>query len=59
MVVLMTNVRGVISCLSTLIEKEKCDILIITDHKLKKVHTIILILFRMNMLVLLNLTMKI
>lgn len=36
MVVLMTNVRGVISCLSTLIEKEKCDILIITDHKLKE-----------------------
>ena len=40
MVVLMTwNVRGVISsttCLSTLLEKEKCDILVITEHKLKE-----------------------
>lgn len=36
---MIRNVRGVISstsCLSTLLEKEECDILIITDHKLKE-----------------------
>lgn len=40
MVVLMTwNVRGIISstlCLSAILDKEKCDIMVITEHKLKE-----------------------
>lgn len=58
MVVLMTwNLRGVISCttcLSTLLEKGKCDLVIIRNHKFKDIKEIILIHYIITMLVLLN-----
>lgn len=59
MISLMTwNARGSISstmCLSAFLDKEKCDIVITTEHKLKGALRITLKLFIMTMSILLNL----